>query len=669
MGCMNNESDITARLDTHSYNDDDIKKIHEEFCTRFPILREIDGDVQKVKHVIRGLVQQGKSQMTLALIWICFYVYKHTVVLVVMNMVGSMNKWITQDIPEFNRDSLLHSYPLVADTVQRFEKQILRSHGSNVNGNSGRIPVLVAMCNHSQIASLRRCLARFAHDTTNVSLVIDEGDQAVKNLNDEMDKTKFGPEFTALRKLSHQLTYVSATPFANLNQMDKDGFKCRVLHMDDPPAGYQGFKDFRYLMPFTEDECKKVRDGHDFSPLVPRIKYMIHQYISSSKYKVILVNASQETMIQDQIARFLAKQFGVFVFVMNSKGGGYIPKFFRTKNGSVFVQDTKYKYPNELFDYFEIRNTSGKQKLYIIVSGQYASRSVPFRPSRGKGTGGLDAMILLPSPTSHAAATHQYTRLCGVYPESDLKKIMFTTESTRRKMIAESINYRKMFDAIGSQPISDARASLEDMELFDVGRGGHDRKAVDDTFLYGRHRTSAHVFASIDEIERTLGVRRADFIWMTNPEVRVVELHPNDPVIGFVKAGIKPGDIKLKGRIRNRIIDVANLSSLNGSGARFSKLLQMVWNETRYYDLHDVTRKFNGNGNYVSKYVAEVMPDGKVRIVEWKDQFVSSTRLLDDHRLWVKSKVFVNRSTRGKYHVYATNDDMGDIKFGTLKHR
>ena len=618
-----------------------IMEIYAALCLKYPQLPEYISTVENTKNVIYGLVQQGKTELLLVIVWVSTYVHMRYVSVLLMESIGSFNQFFTRDLIGFNPVDGIQDFPLNVVPVQHIYKDFIKN-GKQALRN---LPIMVGLANGAQINKMQMIL-------DNVSLkkpfhiVVDEADVAVvKNALPEKDKTVVGKSFQSLKKKAVYQTCITATPFGVWNEED-DNFQTLSHQMPPPPPGYQGVEEFDFSVKISVDDEAKIKKG-DYSPVVELVRELCENaHKSGETYAPGLINISPRDKVHMECAKTIAianlppNVRGIFI--LNSKGGrSPIRRVLR--NGEIVKTD--FKTLPDLYNSFEINSINADPSnpdVFIIIGGHMSGRAVSFRPSKEIGQGSLHWEIYLPAKTSHGALMLQASRLSGVYPEGSTAKMFVTTVETERIMKDELLNYKSFLARLGNNRC-DSRKQIEGTRLRDIGK--HDRPKVDDTQLDDKATISSHKYDSVDDIKRLLGVGDDKIVMMT---CGVTE----ERTPGFFNTH----DPRLQNVQRQNVKKSHNLGNSN---------LQMGWSKDRSQSLHNPRLRYNGTGQYLSRFTGEQIEGERVRVVEWKPEFCDPELRLHHLR---EGMVYVYHTTCGKF-MFFSHDANHNIKTGFLSHK
>ncbi len=125
--------------------------VYEWLVKTFPELKtyeEFSND--DLKRIFYGLVQQGKSRLLLAIVWILWYKFRKQVCIILMEMTDSLNQFMTRDVVSFNLQPELLGLTLDIDSVLHMYKHM---KGSSVRTMESA-PILVGLANNSQLTKM-----------------------------------------------------------------------------------------------------------------------------------------------------------------------------------------------------------------------------------------------------------------------------------------------------------------------------------------------------------------------------------------------------------------------------------------------------------------------------------------------------------------------------------
>lgn len=617
--------------------------------------------------VLYGLVQSGKTEMIMSMIWIAQHVYKTTAVLVLANMVSSYNQVLRKNAIEFN-DMLKSEFG--NDSQHFLIKTPIGFRGRNiVDSDKDYTWLRVAMGNPAQ-------LRRVMDDVRDKRYILfcDEADVHVKSCYEESDITATGPIIKELKKKANASVNITATPFALYNEA---GVIQRTLVMQ-PSTNYRGVEETEWVFSSDQD-AELVRKGDAIETV-----YMLDEMVMVQrprvdngvrKYMTILINGPHYIDDQNNLALTVAQMRPHWnVYVMNSKKRNGVPL---TGNLDVIQQalstgrmvDTDRCMISELYDMFEMDRNDSEFKIHIIVACLKASRAISFRPTtRSIGTGGLHGMLLFTNSTCHDAQLIQYMRPFGKYDPS-YPPIRIRTTETIYDRIRIEITYNLKVFAEATATMGQSRNQIEGVSVMLAGKRKclHDRPNVDDTIITDKRSMCKREFATKEELVQFL---RPDYenriTTMTN---QIITIHRSEiPNIQFGRFETDSPDEKRRKQtqMRQDLYQYVqqHIHEING--------FQVCWTDQRYEDLHNMQRRFmeTHNTNYMPMVVVGSGEENYtvIRAVEWKRQFY---RHVDPSMDWTMDKfqpnrVYLYQTTKGTWRYYATQETR---HIGVLGHR
>lgn len=614
-----------------------IDKIEKWIRSRHPEINDwsLDDDL-----VVYGLVQCGKTELILSMIWISQYVYKIPCVMVLANMTGSYNQVLGKNCFEFNQ-MLRQEF---GEGVQPFFLHSFGYRGCNDRLNiNDHTQLHVAMGNPSQLKRLVNTInGRFL-------LFCDEADTHVKGWNDEADKSSTGPLIRKLQEKAVGSIKITATPFSLWNQ---DGVRQKTLVMRTP-SNYRGLDQTEWVYS-TNKDAEEVRDGNPTITvrLLDKMITVVRPRVENKKrrYLSILVNGPSQIETQNYLAYTIAQRRHQWnVYVMNSKGG--IQR--ATLTGNI---PTGLPTISTLYDRFEEESNDTFQ-INIIIACLTAARAISFRPTtKQKGTGGLHGMLFFPSHTSHTAQLIQFMRVWGKYEdEYPLIRVMTTQKTHERLQLEIDHNFKVFAQATLETGVS--RVQIEGTHIMDVGL--HDRRVVDDTHITDKMSLLQHEFETQEEVREFLA---NDFgNKMTIMTERLVSVMRSDVEGGF-QYGEHIGNTmegrRMKRKLEEHVAEIVPKDQF-----------QIGWHSKRYEDLHNMKRRYGDSSNYMSRMVAGSGDDQDefVHIVVWKPEFSNRTNVMENWSLerFRPDRAYLFQTTKNTWRYYTTNEKR---KMGLLAH-
>jgi hypothetical protein len=610
----------------HVELNNDIIKIKEHLETEFPELKKwcCDGKITTV----HGDVQVGKTGLQLAMIWISRYIYQQQTILILANLLSSYHRVLLSDIPCFNDKYCGGRYPIRVETLSSIVKQ--KSPESLKNK-----PLILLVGNAIQIAKLSKTQLVDFH------LFVDEADTLVKCANSEKDNSKTGIHFRKIKHRARSYTRTTATPFAIWNEEDE---RPQITIRMHAPDSHRNLNDAEWCI-VEQTVAKEIRGG-GFHHVVDIIKTIFKDVMPSvqtrRKYGTILINVDSFTSKQTNLAKIIAEMefpMKTRVFVMNSKGKSAIKEFTMAKDEG--VQYTQSPYIGHLYDEFEKESHKTNEfMVHIIIAGLQASRAVSFRPSKKEnGDGGINAMIYIPSSTSHMAQKYQALRWLGNYATDFPKQYIYTTQIVKDNLFHEVFyNLEKLSQKTQREGIS--RSQIEHLSLYDVGL--HDRRTVDDTYL--NDKILEHHIDYIDYND--IHIDTLNVVIMTD---------------GFEYIDY-PGFIYT----RDRKIQNNQRKEIMSKLSRPIQSLQFAWNSARFSQMHNMKERFQGNFKYMCDAVAGTGEDDgtcRIPVVYWKKAFVDDTLTISDFR---EDTTYVFQTPKGTWRYFTVREP---AKMGILTHR
>lgn len=564
-------SELQTRLDT-----DNLKSIHED----------------EIKNInIAGYVQGGKSRVIMLLAWWMMYKKNLDPLLLVANMVNSYNQILIRDIPQFNL--WLHEN---GEDQRRLTIHGLR-HVSK--GQSVKNKITLCMGNPSQMRKIIK--------NDSFCVIADESDTFVKHANPDLDFSKTGNLWEEIKTRSKKNFFITATPFANLNQ--KNIQSCSMRMIVNPQ--YRGINSTAITKHVLDPEQVKLLTKQD-DGLISLIESAILtcNVKDKMKYSSILVNARSTIEKQKKLAIGLQKK-GIPSYVINSENSK--PITYYKVDGNVEITDMTTI--QNLYDFFE--RDPGEYQCHILISNRMANRAISFRPSFPK-TGGLIGEILIPSPSSHCAYKIQCLRICGNYHDSYPQQHLWICKDDLDDIDCEYNNIYKVWIP-SNHEYGESRIQMENKEIFYTGK--HDRTKVDDTRCMNKYNYCDKRYATKEALLDEIKDQYAHYIFMTENNVISFSAIPNLSK-ETAHSPSKQNEIReyLKNQLRlHHQINVGNDGfniAWDPMGSRWKQLNNM---ETRF---------FGPNIRYCSKFVGSVNEDyTAINLVIWKKGFFEDDRV------------------------------------------
>ena len=582
--------------------------------------------------VLYGLVQAGKTELLLSMIWISQYVYEVPCVLVLANMAASYNQVLQKNAIEFN-NMLREEF---GEGALAFRIKPIGFRKRDVHfAVEDHTFLHVAMGNPAQLKRL------IATKRGQFILFCDEADVHVKACDDDVDDTRTGPLIKQLQDMALGSVKITATPFALWNQV---GAIQKTLIMSKPQK-YRGLSETDWV--FSSDtDAKDVRNGN-----VRKTVDMLDEMVmvqrprvegSGYKYMTILINGPVTIAGQDALALSIAKLRPKFnVYVMNSGGKNPIRK--ATANRLV---DIGRQTIASLYSHFET-DESNDFNIHIIVACLTAARAISFRPtSRRDGTGGLHGMIFFPSVKCHAAQLIQFMRVWGNYDEDYPKIRVRTTQIAFNKLQSEITHNLKEFAEITSK-IGLSREQIEGVYVIDIGL--HDRRTVDDTIIHDRSSMLKREFETQNEMREFLAGDFDRFVILTNEELIQIPANMVPRFSPNMKGNSHDACI-----VRPQIMDIIPANVPRNS-------VQICWNDARYEKLHHIPSRMTASGEYNSKVVVGLSSTcDMINVVVWRDDF--RDLLVSDLR---EDTAYLFRVTKGGWRYFTRKEKR---RIGKLSH-
>lgn len=579
-----------------------------------------------------GKVQSGKSQAIMAICWCAIYRWKLRPFLFCLNRSQSYTQLMMRDYQEFNqwlRSNGETDRILYVNGIQ----------GSNGEVNSDPHCITLAMNNKYQ-------LRKISEQNMPYLIVGDEADTLVTHCDPDQDISVTGPLFHSFRSAAASTWMVTATPFAVLNQK---GIFSRTVELPAKPT-YREFKDFEYHE-LPKEEVASLRRNNDC--LVPVVRRAIEacSVRGTRPYSCVSINTHHKKCDHHDIAHALQRS-GIPSFVINGEG------IFHYKQDGT-NEKTNHHRVSDLFDYFEDEyKKDGVYRDHVLVGKNMFCRSVTFRPSPGKGDGGLNGMILLPS--NNGSSRVQELRMSGNYSYDYPKNHIFMGEDDYRKTWDELYyNIPTLVKANKTDEI-ECRLQIEEKPMIFTGK--HDRPNTDDTHLDDLHGVMRHDFPTqaelVDFLKKT--VKHDDIQSMTEETLTTI------PAPEGFRLGMNGASAEAR-NIVDRIKEIAGILP--------DKHLIMAWNiktdYKRWEDMHDMRTRFKHTPDikFQTEYIAGPSEDGsRINIVKWRPGYFRVNRDdpgLDHERDMRKETAYIFQTIDHTWRYFIPGEYR---KMGTLGH-
>jgi hypothetical protein len=591
---------------------------------------------------IIGKVQSGKSFVIMAICWCAIYRWGLRPFMFALNNVDSYSQLIIRDYRDFNKWLGNHG-----ETRRRLGINGLR--GPNGQYNECPYVITLAMNNKSQLIKIR-------NQTHPYLIVGDEGDTLIKHCDPALDRTVTGHLFHSFLQNARSTWMVTATPFALLNQK---GTICRTFELSQNTT-YRGLDKFKINL-LNKDEVKSLKKDNQLLESVVQRAIEVCHVEGRQPYSTILINTRYKKVEHIAIARHL-QGHGLSSFVINGDG------IFHYKiDGS--VEKLKFRRVSALFDYFE--DHAETYQTHLIIAKRVANRAVSFRPSLGRGTGGLIGEILLPS--NNGCSRIQELRLCGKYSIDYPELQLFVSAEDFQKIHDElEHNYPKLIEANSSY--GEAREQIEGQQLIDTGL--HDRRAVDDTSLEDKEKYIEHEFATKQECLDFVTGKYTSYRMMTEETFFTTVALSDQQQQTWQRALEITGNWKRE-QDQIRLYCETTSGTWNPTVRKTPHGFNVAWNTERWETCHMMTSRFKNTSNvrYCSQYLAGPNHDySRMNIVRWKDGFFEpddtagirpTERSMDFEDMFPENVAFLYLTTRGSWRYFSRSDTR---KMGVLTH-
>lgn len=664
--------------------------INQAIIASYPEIEKLDNTTS----IVKGYVQSGKTRFELCVIWRCLYVLKTPVIFILSNNINSFLQVQTRDLAEFNawidyifvenrlqnlqltpqkNNNLTHKFdsglaPLLKDAPKR---ALLKDEGLFIAGRDAKSCMQYSdyflrynsadaivdykfnmiLSNPSQLKKIFNIITD--NNINNISLIVDEADCSVKDIELQQTITKTGNLFDKIVEKSRMICQVTATPFANLNKKSQQLTNCYLLPR---PENYRGIGEIKFHP--CDENLRLVKNIDMLVNLV--VKSIQYCGVCPSGYKSILLNASHSHKQQKNQAK-LIKHAAPFlkVYAINTHQTSQIKEMDIHGN----YQSLNTCNISDLYRIFEIEKYDN-----IIISCYKASRANSYRPIREDGSGGLTGMIYLPTKASHCAQLIQSMRIFGIY-EPDYPQInLWTTSDVYWKITREIVNIDVITKQASTVP-QYTREMLSDVSVYNVGK--HDRKNIDDTNLINQYSLISKEYDSFELAQ--------DFILGDLKYQNVCETQglPSGGPSRLVQMNLKPAWIELPSNF-------SKCSLKNRELQNFIKqqLLDIMSNNVDYKNKHNnnnIRVRFAHNWNYykrlfdlqfrykneISDFVVGFPECGnKIPYVKWFPEYCSRAMKIDDLSA---NQIYWYYTCTGKIRIYCKN--LQGIKIGSINHK
>ena len=586
----------------------------------------LDDGIKNINVV--GDVQSGKSTLMMLIVWLMIYKKKINPIIFVANMVNSYNQILIRDLPLFNRWL----------RAKGENQKTLKIHGLRKEGVHDQRGVTLCMGNISQ-------MKKIVHEGA-FCVIADESDTFIKHADPSRDHSCSGHLFTRIIQSSVKNFFITATPFANLNQ--KNISSCSIK-MNSSEL-YRGISSPKITKHFIEDKKKLLKDDDELVELTLDAMNICNVE-GEMNYSSILINARSTKEKHKKLALLLQRR-GIASFVINSEHNKPITHY--RADGIIQVMDIHTV--QNLYDYFEFHSDS--YKCHVIISNRMANRAISFRPSFPK-RGGLIGEILIPCDSSHCSFKIQCLRICGNYGEDYPQQHLWICKSDFTDIESEYKNINQVWIP-SNREYGPSRFQIEDREIFYTHK--HDRGAVDDTKYCDKFSICDKLFETRGHVLDFLGADYGHTTSMTGQRITI----QNIPDLDQVSAHRPASQARVREFIKMKLRDEYHLNVGNDG-------LNIAWDfkGDRWRQLHNIkTRFFGPNIRYCSKYVGSVNEDyTAINIVVWNDGYFEDDRIesrtLGDDLFDAQGTAFLYQTTDGEWKFYNGSEDR---KMGILKH-
>ena len=603
--------------------------IYQLLVTMYPFLENPEPRAN-----IIGKVQSGKSFVIMAICWCAIYRWGLRPFMFALNNVDSYSQLIIRDIQDFNKWLRKHG---------EIRRCLFINGLRGPKGQDNECPYVItlAMNNKSQLTKIR-------NQTHPYLIVGDEGDTLIKHYDPSLDRTITGQLFHSFLQNARSTWMVTATPFALLNQK---GTQCRTFELE-LNENYRGLDQFKINL-LTKDEVKSLKKDNQLLESVVRKAIQVCNVEGRQPYSAILINTRYKKKEHQIVARHL-QGLGLASFVVNGDG------IFHYKADGT-KENMGFRRVSALFDYFESHVET--YETHLIIAKRVANRAVSFRPSLGRGSGGLIGEILLPS--NNGCSRIQELRLCGKYSPDYPELQLFVSAEDYQKIHDElKHNYPKLIAANSS--FGEARNQIEGEKLIETGL--HDRVKVDDTSLDGKEKYIEHEFRTQQEcLDFVKGKYTSHRIMTDETFLATIPLSEQQRQTWLTALEIK-GNWKL-GQDQIRVHCEKASGTWNQAVRKSPHGFNVAWNQERWETCHMISSRFKSISNvrYCGQYLAGPNHDySGMNIVRWKDGFFEpddaagirpTERSMDFEESFPENVAFLYLTTRGSWRYFSRSDN------------
>jgi hypothetical protein len=594
-------------------------RIKARIYSEFEELETIDNK----KVIVLGKVQSGKTFFELSVIWLSKFVHERQPVFLLSNSLNSYSQVENRDVTDFNS---------WIDEISGFENKKYHLKIAIMEGDcrSEKLEAndfILAIGNPTRMCKVKEYLD---HMEVVYDLIVDEADTFIKDIQELQKSTKTGNIYDRMVIGAYNAFEITATPFANLNKKENISVTMRLPQS----SNYRGLEEMEFI-PIEENLRSKTNIG--------KLVKLIGECLDAARpnpdgYTSILVNASHTNKMQKEQAIAIKKKYpGQSVYVINTdenrpsiKEIGIYGEYMSTTFANI----------HDLYAYFTHNQTNN-----IIVSGFMASRANTYRPLKNVGSGGLAALIFVPTGTQHAAGSIQSMRIFGKYAEEYPKILLYTTQKVYDNINYETQNYENWISE--EQDEENTRLSLEGKRSFKIS-GKHDRKKIDDTKNTNEQKLARVDYATWEEAYEE--VQRL-FPGQINGHKGLTERHFLTKEVKDMKYYEKNDDVMTK---EERSVRIREQNKIKGQMG-FSDTNQVAWYPERYEQLNDIEVHYKKESNYCSHHTTgDCVSLTNIPYITWKPKSEDAPPGTDtfDIESCDKDKMYWMYTTKGTVRIY-----------------
>lgn len=462
--------------------------------------------LEKIKNNIRnicilGLVQSGKTNEIISLVYLCIRYLKIPVIIIIQNRISGY-KQLESRIKNFIKKLTDFNFKI------KYDKSLNNKNLEKIfNYDNPQPEVIIALANYKQLGKIQRNLDIIKQGKNGrispFALFMDEYDDLIKRRSDieeiysedisEKDKKTFEKD---KKKIEEYSDYIQENSIINvgitatmLAPMLTDNMKIENIFHLTPSINYVGFGSERIniidITPYVT-EIKNKLEIH-----INKLEYLIDEVdnsvdMQSKDYSILLINISDLSDVHNNIFNVFKNHFEEWSCIkLNSKGeDGNIECTLPNECYS----DKKYEIgkhildndndKNKIYDIIEekcivpqtckiAQNKTKQERTYTkhsikfencnisdiithvnnytnkiaIVSGKMACRGLSFVTNDYNKH--ITDMIYVPSANSHLTRNVQDMRIFGNFPKDGLNINLYTLENIYKEDIKNYIETQK----------------------------------------------------------------------------------------------------------------------------------------------------------------------------------------------------------------------------------